>query len=95
MSLLDALPIALTPEQAALYRAAWPSADLLAEHVAIAAHSRLLLLGCAADPFCLVMAGRARDGLCLVADDDAAACDELSAHVVEGVLGFHSPRRPT
>ena len=79
MSLLDALPIALTPEQAALYRAAWPSADLLAEHVAIAAHSRLLLLGCAADPLCLVMAGRARDGLCLVADDDAAACDELMA----------------
>jgi 16S rRNA (guanine1207-N2)-methyltransferase len=71
--LLDEMPVALPPEQAARYRAAWPSADLLAETVSIARDGHVLLLGCAADPLCLVVAARAPQSTCVVADDDAAA----------------------
>jgi 16S rRNA (guanine1207-N2)-methyltransferase len=69
-SVRDDLPIALLPEQEERYRAAWPSSDLLAEG-ALTAGGRWLLLGCAADPICLLAARRA--DVCLVADDDAAA----------------------
>ncbi len=77
MRLLDEMPVALPPEQAARYRAAWPSADLLAETVSIARDGHALLLGCAADPLCLVVAARAPQSTCVVADDDAAAGRQL------------------
>jgi 16S rRNA (guanine1207-N2)-methyltransferase len=73
MSVLDELPGPPTPEQEASYRAAWPSPDLLAAAVPLAADSRVLLLGGAADPLCLALAARAPRGACVVADDDAAA----------------------
>lgn len=73
MPVRDELPVALPPAWDTLHRATWPSADLLAEVMPITAASRVLLLGCAADPLCLVAARRARDGACVVADDDAAA----------------------
>lgn len=73
MPVRDELTVALPPEWEARFRATWPSADLLAEVVPFAAASRVLLVGCAADPLCLVAARRARDGTCVVADDDAAA----------------------
>lgn len=78
MAVRDELPVALPPEWDALYRATSPSADLLAEVAPVASGSRVLLLGCAADPFCLVAARRAQEGACVVADDDAAAGATLS-----------------
>jgi 16S rRNA (guanine1207-N2)-methyltransferase len=73
MSVLDALSVALSPEQEERYRAAWPSSDLLAEALPAATGGRWLFLGCAADPICLVAAQRAPAGEYVVADDDAAA----------------------
>jgi 16S rRNA (guanine1207-N2)-methyltransferase len=79
MALLDELPFVLPPDMASLYRAAWPSSDLLAEVASpIEPNARVLLLGCAADPLALVIARRAPQGECLVADDDAAAGDRLA-----------------
>ncbi|HEY7781581.1 MAG TPA: methyltransferase [Ktedonobacterales bacterium] len=73
MALINDLPLAVPPEMEARYRAAWPSDDLLDAVVPLAATSRVLMLGCAADPFCLVVARRVAEGWCVVADDDAAA----------------------
>lgn len=79
MSLLNEYPGAPRALELALFRAAWPSGDLLAEHVPVVAGRRMLALGSAADPFTLVAAKRAPGGICVVADDDAAACDDLMA----------------
>jgi 16S rRNA (guanine1207-N2)-methyltransferase len=78
--LLDALPISLDPVQEAIYRLAWPSSDLLVETVAVASTSRVLALGCAADPSVLAVALRVPEGAMLAADDDAAAGERLAAH---------------
>jgi 16S rRNA (guanine1207-N2)-methyltransferase len=78
MALIIDLPLALPPEMAARYRAAWPSDDLLDAVVPLAATSRVLMLGCAADPLCLVVARRVPAGWCVVADDDAAAGSQLT-----------------
>ncbi|HEV2237870.1 MAG TPA: methyltransferase [Ktedonobacterales bacterium] len=78
--MLDALSMALDPEQEALYRLAWPSGDLLAETVAVTRTSRVLALGCAADPAVLAVAERVPGGQMLAADDDAAAGERLAAH---------------
>ncbi len=78
MSVLDALSVVLPPEQEERYRAAWPSSDLLAEALPTATGGRWLLLGCAADPICLVAAQRVPAGECVVADDDAAAGTTLA-----------------
>lgn len=78
MAVLDDLPLTLPPEMEARYRGAWPSDDLLAEAVAPANESHVLLLGCAADPLCLVVARRVDAGSCVVVDDDAAAGARLA-----------------
>lgn len=93
-SLLAELPGPLAPDQEALYRAAWPSADLLAGTVPIDPTSRVLLLGSAADPFALVAAHRAGAGQCIVADDDAAACDTLLAAAAAAGLASVSAADP-
>ena len=78
MSLLDDLPLVLPAEMAAMYRAAWPSSDLLAEVTeGLASGDRVLLLGCAADALAPVLARRVSQGMCVVADDDAAAGQRL------------------
>jgi 16S rRNA (guanine1207-N2)-methyltransferase len=77
--LLDTLPISLDPLQEAMYRLAWPSSDLLAETVAVAPFSRVLALGCAADPSVLAVALRVPEGAMLAADDDASAGERLAA----------------
>jgi 16S rRNA (guanine1207-N2)-methyltransferase len=78
MVLLDELPFVLPPDMARMYRAAWPSSDLLAEAAAaLPPEARVLLLGCASDPLALAVAHRVPRGECLVADDDAAASDRL------------------
>jgi 16S rRNA (guanine1207-N2)-methyltransferase len=84
--LLDALPITLDPLQEALYQMAWPSSDLLAAAVVAAPESRVLALGCAADPALLAVAARVTRGSVLVADDDAAAGERLAAQAVRGGL---------
>jgi 16S rRNA (guanine1207-N2)-methyltransferase len=79
MALLDELPFVVPPEMAVVYRAAWPSSDLLAQEThALAQDARVLLLGCAADPLALLMARRVSRGECVVADDDAAAGQRLA-----------------
>jgi 16S rRNA (guanine1207-N2)-methyltransferase len=88
MSLLEELPFVVPPEMAALYRAAWPSSDLLAEAASsLAADARVLLLGCAADPLALLVARRVVDGECVVADDDAATGQRLEAFADTMELG--------
>ena len=79
VSLLDEAHVILPPAYEALYRAVWPSADLLAETVPSSAGTRTLLLGCAADPLCLVVARRVKPAECVVVDDDAAAGTTLMA----------------
>jgi len=64
MALINDLPLAVPPEMEARYRAAWRSDDLLDAVVPLAATSRVLMLGCAADPFCLVVARRVAEGWC-------------------------------
>jgi 16S rRNA (guanine1207-N2)-methyltransferase len=73
MSLLDEVPAALPPEMLTIWREVWPSAELLAASVPTSGAGRVLMLGCAADPLCLVVARRIAPSTCLVADDDAAA----------------------
>jgi 16S rRNA (guanine1207-N2)-methyltransferase len=79
VSLLDEARVILPPAYEALYRAVWPSADLLAETAPFSAGTRTLLLGCAADPLCLVVARRVKPTECVVVDDDAAAGTTLMA----------------
>jgi 16S rRNA (guanine1207-N2)-methyltransferase len=77
--LFDTLPAPIDPLQEALYRLAWPSGDLLAATVAVTAASRVLALGCAADPAVLAVVAQVPQGDVLVADDDAAAGERLRA----------------
>lgn len=94
MSLLHDLPISLPPEWEARYRAAWPSADLLAEVVPFAAARGIVVLGGAADPLTLVAAQRVPAVECLVADDDAAAGGTLGELVGRAGLVHVRPADP-
>jgi 16S rRNA (guanine1207-N2)-methyltransferase len=94
MSLLHDLPISLPPAWETLYRAAWPSADLLAEVVPFAAARGIVVLGGAADPLTLFAAQRAPSADCLVADDDAAAGGTLGELAGQAGLAHLHPADP-